>query len=210
METHRHVPELGLELLAMHVPEGARPHQDECPKCGGLEWKRLYCNNKNSEQVRVQCLQTDCKHKFQRFSSRRSHPDGYKKAKATEPEEYVGLVKVCSSCGGSDAKFYGINNKDVQQARYKCLNSEWKKLFTPFSKPRANVKRSTTAEVLPAVDDNKVVDGSAVNDNLQDPTTVDAQYPRWFATHVVDSTMPVPCARNNAFQNNNIEEEEED
>ena len=208
METHRHVSELESRILAMPVPQGARP-QDECPKCGGLEWKGLYFNNKNNKQVRVQCLRTDCKHKFQRFSFRKSHPDGYKKAKAMEPEEYVGLVKVCSSCGCSNAKFYGINNKDVQQARYKCLNSECKKLFMPFSKPRANVKRSTTAENLPVVDDNKVVDGSIVNNNLQYySTTVDSQYPTSFVNHVVDPTMPVPCARN-AFQNNNIDDEEE-
>ena len=207
MGTHRHVSELDLAILAMPVPEGARP-QDECPKCGSLEWKGLYFNNKNPQQVRLQCLRTDCKHKFQRFSFRKSHPGGYKKAKATELEEHAGLVKVCSSCGCSNAKFYGINNNDVQQARYKCLNSECQKLFTPFSKPRANVKRSTTAEDLPAVDDNKVVDGSIVNNNLQYLTTVDPQYPTSSVIHVVDPTMPVPCARN-AFQNNNIEEEEE-
>ena len=193
---------MDLDILAMPVPKGARI-QEECPKCGGLAWKKLYFNNNKWQQVRLQCLRTGCKHKFQCFSFRKSHLGGYKKAKAMKPEQYVGLVKVCSSCGCSNAKFYGVNNKDVQQARYKCLNSECKKLFTPFSKPRANVKRSKTTD-LQAVNGNKFLDTSIMNNNLQYPNSTSKDSS---VTHAVEPTMLVPSAQY-AFQKNNMEEEE--
>ena len=199
---------MDLAILAMPVPKGARI-QEECPKCGGLAWKKLYFNNNKCQQVRLQCLRTDCKHKFQRFLFRKSHLGGYKKAKAMEPEQYVGLVKVCSSCGCSNVKFYDINNNDVQQARYKCLNSECKKLFIPFSKPRANVKWSKTTD-LQAVDGNMFFDKLIMNYNLPYPTTFDLQYSTSkdsFMTHVVEPMMLVPCVQN-AFQNTNMDEGE--
>jgi hypothetical protein len=208
MANHDHLSALELAILAMPVPEGARI-QDECPKCGGQEFKKLYFNNNKQHQVRMQCLRADCKHKFQRFSFRKSHPEGYKKAKGMEPEEYVGLVKVCSWCGGSNAKFYGINNKDVQQARYKCLNSECKKLFTPFSKPRANAKQSATTE-SPAVAGSQFLDRpNIMNSNLQHPITPDPQYLTSrdsFVSHVVDSSMLEPRAHH-AFREYNIDED---
>lgn len=206
MGNHQHVSELDLAILKMPVPKGAQL-QDECPRCGGLAWKGLYFNNNNMHQARLQCLRTDCGHKFQRFSFRKAHPDGYKKMKGKEPEEYVDLVKVCYSCGCSDAKFYGVNNKDVHQARYKCLNSACKKLFTPFSKPRAH-KRTTAAD-LQADDDDEFFERSIMNNTLQYPTTFDPQCSTSkdsVVTQVVDPTILVPCAHN-AFQNS-IEEEE--
>ena len=143
MKHPQHVP-LGLVNSHMDVPEGARL-QDKCPKCGEKASKYLYNNNKATHQVRVQCLRMDCKHKYQLWAFRKLHPDGYKKVKISEPEHYVSRVKVCPGCGCSKVKFYGLNNNDAVQARYKCLNPACKKLFTPFGNSRKR-KRTLNQE----------------------------------------------------------------
>ena len=81
-------------------------------------------------------------------------------------------------------------------------------LFTPFGKPRTNVKRLKTTD-WQAVDGNKFFDKSIMNNDLQYPTAFNPQYSTSkdsFVIHVVEPTMLEPCA-DNAFQNNMEEEE---
>lgn len=189
MENPRHVP-LGLVNSHMDVPKGARL-QDGCPKCGEKPSKFLYNNNNTRYQVRVQCLRTDCKHKYQLFAFRKLHPNGYKKVKITEPELYVGCIKVCPGCGCSDVKFYGLNNNDAIQARYKCLNPVCKKLFTPFGnshKKKQNHQELTTVDSH-VVDNVECIERTSMND-LQYSTSND-QSPM---THVVNPLVFMPRA----------------
>ena len=184
MENPQHVL-LGLVNSHMDVPKGARLH-DGCPKCGEKPSKFLYNNNNTRYQVRVQCLRTDCKHKYQLFAFRKLHPDGYKKVKITESEQYVGRVKVCPGCGRSDVKFYGLNNNDAIQARYKCLNLVCKKLFTPFGnscKKKRNYQELTTVDSH-VVDNLECIQRTSMND-LQYSTSND-QSP---VTHVVNPSV---------------------
>jgi hypothetical protein len=172
MENPQHVP-LGLLNSHMNVPKGARLI-DRCPKCGEKPSKYLYKNNNKRHQVRVQCLRTDCKHKYQLFAFRKLHPDGYKKVKLTEPEQYLDRVKVCPGCGCSNVKFYGLNNNDAIQARYKCLNLACKKLFTPFGNSRRkkrNHQEMTTANSH-VVDEVECNERTSMN-NLQYSTSND-------------------------------------
>ena len=173
MENPQHVP-LGLVNSHMDVPKGTRL-QDRCPKCGEKSWKYLYNNNNTRYQVRVQCLRTDCKHKYQLFAIRKLHPNGYKKVKVTESEQYHDRLKVCLGCCRSNVKLiYGLNNNDAIQTRYKCLNRACKKLFTHFGnsrKEKQNRQAMTTADSL-VVDDVKCIERTSMN-GLQYSTSND-------------------------------------
>lgn len=105
-----------------------------CPECGGKDYKPKYNNNHNPEQLRVEC--TNCRHMFQLHPKRKPHRGGYKKAKVEEPAQYRVLIKRCDRCGEMNAKFYGLNNNDPLQPRYKCFNTMCKRVFTPFKKSR--------------------------------------------------------------------------
>ena len=47
---------------------------------------------------------------------------------AMEPAMYVGVTKTCPFCSSTDAEFKFLNNKNMEQPRYKCLGCT--KLFT--------------------------------------------------------------------------------
>jgi hypothetical protein len=112
-------------------------YENRCPQntCMSTDVKFKYYNNKKPDQPRFEC--NKCNKLYNCFPQRISHLNGYKKGHVIEPSKHTRKIKECPSChtsSATDHKFYGCNNNDEDQPRYKCGNKACKKIFTPFKK----------------------------------------------------------------------------
>lgn len=120
----------------------------ECPRCNSKEVKFKYFNNKKLNQPRYQCL--SCKDFFTHGGKKLATeaaspsasvqlmlPDGSfnilpiqsldgkgkeRKRKAKEPPQFAGMEKLCRKCGSKNTAFKYLNNGQLDQPRYKCLD----------------------------------------------------------------------------------------
>lgn len=120
MENPQHVP-LGLVNSHMDVPKGTRL-QDRCPNCGEKSWKYLYNNNNTRYQVRVQCLRTDCKHKYELFAFRKAARNH-------------GSICIPTT------------TEDIYQVRVQCLHTDCKHKYQLFAFRKLHPNRGKKVKV---------------------------------------------------------------
>ena len=126
-----------------------KSYENKCPREECIEStdvKFKYYNNTKYDQPRFMCKH--CKKLYAPFPQRKPHPSGYlNKGQIIEPPKYTNQIKECPTChiyGVSCHKFYGCNNGNHDQPRYKC--DKCRTIFSPFKKKLNKSKDEKTTK----------------------------------------------------------------